>query len=53
MLKRIDYKDQHKPVLLTKGRSTSKKLEQEMNEPIKDYNRIKQLIENYENSIEK
>ena len=53
MLKRIDYKNQPKPILLTKGQSTYKKLEKEMNNPPSDYNAIKSLVENSENSIEK
>ena len=53
MLKRIDYKHQPKPIALTKGQSTYKKLEKTMNNPPSDYNSIKKLIENNENSIEK
>ena len=53
MLKRIDYKNQPKPILLTKGQSTYKKLEKEMNNPPSDYNAIKSLVENNENNIEK
>ena len=52
MLKRIDYKNQPKPILLTKGQSTYKKLEKEMNKPPSDYNAIKSLVENNENNIE-
>ena len=53
MLKRIDYKHQPKPITLTKGQSTYKKLEKEMNNPPSDYNAIKSLVENNENNIEK
>ena len=53
MLKRIDYKHQPKPILLTKQQSSYKKLEKEMNNPPSDYNSIKKLIENNENNIEK
>ena len=53
MLKRIDYKNQPKPILLTKGQSTYKKLETTMNKPPSEYNAIKKLIETNENSIEK
>ena len=53
MFHKIDYKHQPKPIALTKGQSTSKKLEKEMNSPPSDYNSIKKLIENNENSIEK
>ena len=52
MLKRIDYKHQTKSIPLTKGQSTYNKLQKEMNEAPKDYNAIKSLIENNENSIE-
>jgi predicted nucleic acid-binding Zn-ribbon protein len=53
MLKRIDYKNQPKPILLTKGQTNYNKLQKEMNEAPKEYNAIKSLIENNENSIEK
>ena len=53
MFHKIDYKHQPKPIALTKGQSTYKKLEKEMNNPPSDYNSIKKLIENNENSIEK
>ena len=53
MLKRIDYKHQQIPIQLSKGQSTYKKLEKEMNKPPSDYNAIKGLVENNENNIEK
>ena len=53
MLKRIDYKHQQKPIQLSKGQSTYKKLEKEMNKPPSDYNAIKGLVETNENNIEK
>ena len=53
MFSKIDYKNQPKPILLTKGQSTYKKLEKEMNEAPKEYNAIKKLIETNENNIEK
>ena len=53
MLKRIDYKHQQKPIQLSKGQSTYKKLEKTMNKPPSDYNAIKSLVENNENNIEK
>ena len=53
MLKRIDYKHQTQSIPLTKGQSTYNKLQREMNETPKDYNAIKNMIENNENSIEK
>ena len=53
MFHKIDYKHQPKPIALTKGQSTYKKLEKDMKSPPSDYNSIKKLIENNENSIEK
>jgi len=53
MFSKVDYKHQPKPILLTKGQSNYNKLQKEMNEPAKDYNSIKKMIENNENSIEK
>ena len=53
MFSKIDYRNQPKPILLTKGQSTYKKLEKEMNEAPKEYNAIKKLIETNENNIEK
>ena len=44
---------QNTPPLLTKPQSSYKKLEKAMNEPVKEYNAIKSLVENNENSIEK
>ena len=43
MFSKMDYKHQQKPILLTKGQSTYKKLEKEMNEAPKDYNSIKKV----------
>ena len=53
MFSKIDYKNQPKSIPLTKGQSNYNKLQKEMNEAPKDYNSIKQLLENNENSIEK
>ena len=53
MLKRIDFRNQPKPITLTKGQTTYKKLEKEKNNPPSDYNAIKSLVENNENNIEK
>ena len=53
MFHKIDYRNQPKPILLTKGQSAYKKLEKEMNNPPSDYNSIKKLIETNENNIEK
>ena len=46
MFSKMDYKHQQKPILLTKGQSTYKKLEKEMNEAPKDYNSIKKFDRN-------
>jgi predicted patatin/cPLA2 family phospholipase len=51
MFSKMDYKHQQKPILLTKGQSTYKKLEKEMNEAPKDYNSIKKLIETDQRSL--
>ena len=53
MFHKIDYTHQPKPIPLTKGQSTYKKLEKEMNKPPSDYNSIKSLVETNENNIEK
>ena len=53
MFHRIEFKNQPKPILLTKGQSTYNKLQREMNEAPKEYNAIKKLIETNENNIEK
>ena len=53
MFHKIDYRNQPKPILLTKGQSTYNKLQKEMNEAPKEYNAIKSLVEKNENSIEK
>ena len=50
MLNRRHYKKETQPVILTKNKSNYRKLEKEMNEPIKEYNSIKKLVEN--NDIE-
>jgi predicted patatin/cPLA2 family phospholipase len=39
--------------VLTKGQSSYNKLQKEMNEAPKEYNAIKKIVENNENSIEK
>jgi len=53
MFHRIDYKNQQKPKLLTKGMSNYDKLQRELNTPVKDYNQIKDLVELENNSITK
>ena len=55
MFHRVDYKNQPKPKILSKGMSLSNydKLQKSMNEPLKDYNQIKDLVELQNNSITK
>ena len=38
MFHRIDYKNQPKSILLSKGMSNYDKLQKSMNEPVKEYN---------------
>ena len=40
MFHRVDYKNQPKPITLSKD-----KLQKTMNEPVKEYNQIKDLLE--------
>ena len=47
MLERIDYKNQTKSILVSKGQSAYKKLE-EMNQPPSEYNAINSLVETNE-----
>ena len=51
MFNKIDHKRQPKPIPLTKGQSTYKKSEKEMNKPPSDYNAIKSFVESDDNSI--
>ena len=53
MFHKIDYKNQPKPKILSKGMSNYDKLQKSMNEPLKDYNQIKDLVELENNSITK
>ena len=53
MFHKIDYKNQPKSILLSKGVSNYDKLQKSMNEPLKDYNQIKDLVELQDNSIAK
>ena len=53
MFHRVDYKNQPKPKILSKGMSNYDKLQKSMNEPLKDYNQIKGLVELENNSITK
>ena len=47
----IEFKNQPKSIPLTKPQSSYKKLEKEMNQPPSDYNSIKSLVENDNNSL--
>ena len=53
MFHRVDYKNQPKPKILSEGMSNYDKLQKSMNEPSKDYNQIKDLVELENNSITK
>ena len=53
MFHRIDYKNKPKSMLLSKGMSNYDKLQKSMNEPVKEYNEIKDLVELQNNSITK
>ena len=49
-LKRRMSNEQQKPTFLTKNQSSYKKVEKAMKDPVKEYDKIKQLVE--ENDIE-
>ena len=53
MFRRIESKNQPKPKLLTKGMSNYDKLQKSLDEPVKEYNQIKDLVELENNSITK
>ena len=53
MFHKIDYKNQPKSILLSKGVSNYDKLQKSMNEPLKEYNQIKDLVELENNNIAK
>ena len=53
MFHRVDYKNQPKPIILSKGMSNYDKLQKTMNEPVKEYNQIKDLVELENNSTTK
>ena len=53
MFYRVDYKNEPKPIILSKGMSNYDKLQKSMNEPVKEYNQIKDLVELENNSIAK
>ena len=53
MFHRIDYKNQPKSILLSKGTGNYGKLQKSMNEPLKEYNQINDLVELENNNITK
>ena len=53
MFHRIDYKNQPKSIILSKGISNYDKIQKSMNEPLKEYNQIKDLVELENNNIAK
>ena len=53
MFHRIDYKNQPKSIILSKGMGNYDKLQKTMNEPLKEYNQIKDLVELENNNITK
>ena len=53
MFHKIDFKNQPKSILLSKGMSNYDKIQKSMNEPLKEYNQIKDLVELENNSITK
>ena len=50
MFHKLSHKNEPKPIPLTKGQSSFKKLEKEMNKPPSEYEAIKKLVENNENN---
>ena len=53
MFHRVDDKNQPKPIILSKVMSNYDKLQKTMNEPVKEYNQIKDLVELENNNIAK
>ena len=53
MFHRIDYKNQPKSIILSKGMSNYDRIQKSMNEPLKEYNQIKDLVELENNNITK
>lgn len=51
MFNKSAYKNQQQPILLNKTNSSYRKLEKEMNKPPSDYEQIKKLIEDNENTF--
>ena len=50
MFNKSAYRNQQQPILLNKTNSSYRKLEKEMNKPPSDYEQIKKLIEDNENT---
>ena len=51
MFNKSAYRNQQQPILLNKTNSSYRKLEKEMNKPPSDYEQIKKLIEDNENTF--
>ena len=51
MFNKSVYRNQQQPILLNKTNSSYRKLEKEMNKPPSDYEQIKKLIEDNDNTF--
>ena len=51
MFNKSAYRNQQQPILLNKTNSSYRKLEKEMNKPLSDYEQIKKLIEDNDNTF--
>ena len=51
MFNKSAYRNQQQPILLNKTNSSYRKLEKEMNKPPSDYEQIKKLIEDNDNTF--
>ena len=51
MFNKSAYRNQQQPILLSKTNSSYRKLEKEMNKPPSDYEQIKKLIEDNDNTF--
>ena len=51
MFNKSAYRNQQQPILLNKTNSSYRKLEKEMNKPPSDYDQIKKLIEDNDNTF--
>ena len=51
MFNKSAYRNQQQPILLNKTNSSYRKLEKEMNKPPSDYELIKKLVEDNENTF--